>query len=224
MGVLHAVLGPVEAEVDPLELARQAVSAGCRAIALADGPELTSDALAEIRALQVTIECLTAPAPLDSESLSSLVSRAAKLQISHILLPAGPDQYTYSQAYDQLYSLLYEIAPRADELAVKLLVQAPQRAFLLSPLELRRLIDAVNSPNVGCCLSFESCLAHELSIAHWLEVLNARVFACRISSASQMAGQVLALWTGIPAEPFCLVSEPCVAAELSRLDSGSRPE
>ena len=215
MAILRAVLSPSNSELTPLELAGQAVSSGCRTIALADGPELTSEALAEIRALQVAIECLTCPDPLDGESLSGLLNHAAQLQIPHILLPPSPEQYTYSQAYDQLYSLLYDIAPQADELAVKLLVCAPQKAFLLSLLEVRRLIDAVNSPNVGCCLSFESCLAHELSIAHWLEVLNARVFACRISSASQMAPEVLALWTQILAEPFCLTSEPSVAAELS---------
>ncbi len=218
MAVLRTVLSPPSPELTPLELAQRAVSSGCRAIALADGPELTSDALAEIRALHVAIECLNCPEPLDGQSLSALVSRAAKLQIPHVLLPSGPDHYTYSQAYDQLYGLLYEIAPRADELAVRLLVCAPQKAFLLSPLEFRRLIDAVNSPNVGCCLSFDHCLAHELSIAHWLEILNARVFACRISSAFQMAPEVLALWTGIRAQPFCLTSEPSVAAELSRLD------
>ena len=218
MAVLRPVLSQARPEVGPLELAGRAVAAGCRAIALADGPELTTEALAEIRALQVAIECLSCPEPLDGESLSRLLSRAATLQIPHVLVAACPAEYTYSQAYDQLYSLLYDIAPQADQLAVKLLLWAPQAAFLLSPLEVRRLIDAVNSPNVGCCLSFDHCLAHELSIAHWLEVLNARVFACRISSASDMPAEVLALWAQIPAEPFCLATEPSVAAELGRLD------
>ena len=218
MAVLRAVLCPAGPEVTPLKLAGLAVSAGCRAIALADGAELTGEALAEIRALGVAIECLTCPEQLARDSLSRLVGRAAELEIPHVLVPAGPAEHRYSQAYDQLYSLLYDIAPRADQMGVKLLVCAPQKAFLLSPLEVRRLIDAVNSPNVGCCLSFDHCLAHELSIAHWLEVLNARVFACRISSASDMAGEVLALWTKLPTEPFCLAIEPSVAAELSRLD------
>ena len=218
MPVLRPVLSQPSPEVTPLKLAGLAVSAGCRAIALVDGPELTSEALDEIRALQVAIECLSCPEPLDGDSLSALLSRAAKLEIPHVLVPAGPAEHAYSQAYDQLYSLLYHIAPRADQMAVKLLVCAPQTAFLLSPLEVRQLIDALNSPNVGCCLSFEHCLAHKLSIAHWIELLNARIFACRISSASDMAGEVLARWAGLATEPLCLATEPCVAAELSRVD------
>ena len=215
MAKLRPVLCPTAPEVTPLKLARLAVSAGCRAIALLDGPELSAEALAEIRGLGVVIECLSCPEPLGGDSLSALVSRAVKLEIPHVLVPAGPAEHTYSQAYDQLYSLLYDIAPRADQMAVKLLVCAPQTAFLLSPLEVRQLIDAVNSPNVGCCLSFEHCLEREL---HWIEVLNARLFACRISSASDMAGEVLALWTRLPTEPFCLVTEASVVTELSRVN------
>ena len=218
MTILRTVLSPASPELTLLELAGLAVSAGCRAIALADGPELSSEALAEIRALGVEIESLSCPKPLGGDSLSALVSRAAKLQIPHVLVPVSPAEHSYSQAYDQLYSLLYDIAPQADELAVNLLVWAPQAAFLLSPLEVRGLIDAVNSPNVGCCLSFDHCLAHELYIAHWIGILNARLFACRISSASDMAGEVLALWTKFPTEPFCLVTEASVAAELSRVN------
>ena len=218
MVVLRAVLCPAGPQVAPVELASRAVSAGCRAIALADGPELSGEALAEIRALGVEIECLSCPEPLGGDSLSALVSRAAKLEIPHVLVPAGPAEHSYSQAYDQLYSLLYDIAPRADQMGVKLLVCAPQKAFLLSPLEVRGLIDAVNSPNVGCCLSFEHCLAHELYIAHWIGILNARLFACRINSASDMAGEALALWAKLPTEPFCLATEASVAAELSRVN------
>ncbi len=218
MSILRAVLGPVGPQVDPLELARQALAAGCRGIALADRPELTSEVLAEIRALQVAIECLTCPEPLDGDLLSGLLSRAAELEIPHILVPPSPSEYTYSQAYDQLYSLLYEIAPQADQLSVKLLLPAPQAAFLLSPLEVRQLIDAVNSPNLGCCLSFDHCQAHALAITHWLEILNARVFASQLTSASDMRGELLALWAQIPAEPFCLTAEPSIAAELSRVN------
>ena len=70
MGILRVVLNSAAAKVDPLDLARQAVSADCLNIALADGPALTSEVLAEIQALQVTIECLSTPKPLDSDCLS----------------------------------------------------------------------------------------------------------------------------------------------------------
>ncbi|MCK4850467.1 MAG: TIM barrel protein [Phycisphaerae bacterium] len=212
MAKLRTVFCAPSSELTAVELASGAVSAGCVAIALADGPELTAEALDEIRALGVSIECLSCPEPLAGDSLSRLLSRAAKLQIPHVLVPPGPADHSYSQAYDQLYSLLYEIAPTADQLAVKLLVCAPQAAFLLSPLEVRQLIDAVNSPNVGCCLSFEHCLAHQLCIAHWIGVLNARLFACRISSASDMAGELSALWAKLPTEPFCLTTEASVVS------------
>lgn len=213
MSKIRTVLTPASPEVGPLDLAGLAVSAGCGAIALTDGPELCGEVLGEVRALGVSIEflALACSEPLGDDSLAGLISRAAELEIPHILVPAGPGEYSYSQTYDQLYSLLYRIAPRADELAVKLLVCAPQKAFLLSPLELRSLIDAINSPNVGCCLSFEHCRSHGLCIAHWLEILNARVFACQLSSASDMVGEVLALWRKIPAEPFCLTTKASIA-------------
>ncbi len=212
MSTLRTVLSPASPELTPLDLAGLAVSAGCRAIALTDAPELTAEALTQVRALGVSIECLACPEPLGDDSLSGLLSRAAEHQIPHLLVPPSPAEHTYSQAYDQLYSLLYKTAPQADELDVKLLVCAPQAAFLLSPLELRTLIDAVNSPNVGCCLSFDHCQAHGLSIAHWLEILNARLFACQVSSASDMPAELLALWAQIPTEPFCLVADPSVVS------------
>ena len=56
MGVLRTVLSPGSPELTPLDLAGLAVSAGCRAIALTDAPELTAEALAQVRALGVSIE------------------------------------------------------------------------------------------------------------------------------------------------------------------------
>ncbi len=215
MSKLRAVLCSPCGRLTAVELAGEAVSAGCGAIGLVDGPEVCGEVLTEIRALGVEIECLRCSEPLGSESLWGLVSRAGELGIGHVLVPAGPAEQTYSQAYDQLYSLLYEIAPEADELGVKLLIDAPQRAFLLSPLEVRGLIDAVNSPNVGVCLSFEHCQEHELG---WIEVLNARLFAGWVNSVSDMTGEVLAVWTELAGKPFCLTSEGEIATELSQVN------
>ena len=72
MAKLRPVLWAPSRELTPVELAGRSVSAGCGAIALVDGPKISGEALAEIRAMGVEIECLSCSEPLGSESLSGL--------------------------------------------------------------------------------------------------------------------------------------------------------
>lgn len=194
------------AEVGPIELAKRAVREGFGAIEVADGLGLSEEAVGEIRGLGVEIACLSGVGSLSENLLGGLVRGASEFGIGHVLVPRSGGEDGYGRAYDELYRLLYAIGPEADELGVRLLVCGPQREFLLSPLEVQELIDAVSSPNVGCCVSFEQCVGHGLGVGDWLEILGGRVFACRVGSASDMAGEALAVWSGIGGEPFCITT------------------
>ena len=55
----------------------------------------------------------------------------------------------YDVAYERALSALKELAPVAEELKVSIAIENVWNKFLLSPLEMRQIIDEVNSPYVG---------------------------------------------------------------------------
>ena len=213
MDAIHTVWEASALELDPLAQANLAIKANCQSIALIDNPALSAEVLARIQDLGLAVHCLTATAAATGKSLTALIDHAIQLRIPNVLLAVSAPWQTYSQAYNELYDLLYAHAPRADQSSVRLLIQAPQQALLLSPLELRSLIDRISSPNVGCCLDLAGCLAHNLSVGDWLETLSVRVFACRISSDCPIPAELSAHWSGINAKAFFLTNNPDVITE-----------
>ena len=120
-----------------------------------------------------------------------------------IISPVAPRQnaapcQSYESALQQLFYALRELADHAEDLATPLAIENPPARLLLSPLELRDLIDAVNSPCVGVCLN----AAHARRLgdpADWLEILDRRVFALRLSPpavapAEQPWAALLQVW------------------------------
>ncbi len=59
----------------------------------------------------------------------------------------------YEAAFYRLFKALSTLAPIAESLSVKLLLETPGRGILLSPIELRNLIDEINNPCLALALN-----------------------------------------------------------------------
>ncbi len=80
----------------------------------------------------------------------------------------------YDVAYDRCLAALKELAPVAEELKVELCIENVWNKFLLSPLEMRDLIDKVGSPYV--CSYFDvGNVLYSGYPEQWIKILGGRI-------------------------------------------------
>ncbi len=80
----------------------------------------------------------------------------------------------YDIAYEGTLEGLKQVAPIAEDLQISVAVENVWNKFLLSPLEMRNLIDEVNSPYVGCYFDVGNFLGWAIP-QHWIEILAHRI-------------------------------------------------
>lgn len=89
-----------------------------------------------------------------------------------------PGVVTEADSYDDVYrrsqDSLRQLAPYAEELRVHLAVEDVWNRFLLSPLEMARFVDEINSPFVGVHFDVANCLPFGYP-QHWIRILNKRL-------------------------------------------------
>ena len=90
---------------------------------------------------------------------------------------------SYSDALNFAYHLLRRVRFEAEATGVAVALEAATGRTLLSPVELRELVDAANSWAVGVCVdvAYASVVG---SPADWIEVLGPRVHSLRVSPGS----------------------------------------
>ena len=86
---------------------------------------------------------------------------------------------SYEQTFNLVFESLKTLAARAEEHFVYLAIENPGSGLLLSPLELRELIDEINNPYMGICLNphYAERLGDPLD---WLNILDRRIIAVRL--------------------------------------------
>jgi L-ribulose-5-phosphate 3-epimerase len=132
-------LTPHTSETDLKQIAAQAKSAGVKIVSMCH--------------LHVTGNLLDGGDPQKlgiEESIAGL--RAAKIMgidcTLHTLGRQRPDLY-YDDAYRNTVRALKQLAPVCRDLNVSLAYEFTWSGFLFSPMEIRRLLDEVNSPHIG---------------------------------------------------------------------------
>jgi len=80
----------------------------------------------------------------------------------------------YDVAYERAQAALRELAPEAEALGVFIGVENVWNKFLLSPLEMARFVDEVDSPWVGVYFDAGNILAYGYP-QHWIEILGPRI-------------------------------------------------
>jgi len=84
------------------------------------------------------------------------------------------DVTNYDIAYDRCLAALKELAPFAEELHVSIAIENVWNKFLLSPLEMRDIIDKVNSEYVGSYFDVGNVLYCGYP-QQWIKILNKRI-------------------------------------------------
>ena len=80
----------------------------------------------------------------------------------------------YDLAYDRLAESLKTLAPTAEEYGLHILIENIWNMFLLSPLEMRTLIDDVESPNVGVLFDTGNIVQFGFP-EQWIRILGPRI-------------------------------------------------
>lgn len=80
----------------------------------------------------------------------------------------------YDHAYERLCHSLQTLAPAAEDLGVAILIENIWNMFLLSPLEMRRLIDEVASPQVGVLFDTGNVIPFGFP-EQWIRILGSRI-------------------------------------------------
>jgi len=99
------------------------------------------------------------------------------------------DQVFYEDAYQRTVSALRELAPRAEELGVDLLLEPIWNMFLLSPLEMRRLIDEAGSAACGVLLDTGNVTLCGFA-EQWIRVLGKRVREIHMKDFRRQVGNI----------------------------------
>ncbi len=84
----------------------------------------------------------------------------------------------YGEAMERTFDMLAKLREEAEDRGVHIAVENACSRFLLSPLEMRDLIDRVNNPWVGACLDIGSAMAFGYP-QDWIEVLGRRIVRVR---------------------------------------------
>ena len=217
IGVTQIILGTMSLD-DTLNLCQDA---GYEAVELTfrDGKDLNADmSVSEIervgkkcRAAGIEIGSVIASyadrgnllSPDAAERESGVKSLVRNLEIAGILGVSGillhPGQLTVSDTYqsvwDNLISILKEVAPIAAQNRAAVGLENVWNKFLLSPKEMREFVDEVGSEWVGVYLDTANMMAYGYP-EHWIRELGGRIRRVHFKDFDRQAHQFvnLARW------------------------------
>lgn len=116
------------------------------------------------------------------DRVRTIGTRCLNLTIPPIpLSPCGDGFTRYSDALNFAYRLLRRIRFEAEAAGVAVALEAACGGVFFSPIELRELVDSVNSWAVGTCIDIGRVLAIG-SPADWIETLGPRVRSVRLDT------------------------------------------
>lgn len=99
------------------------------------------------------------------------------------------DQVDYERAWDRTVAALRELAPHAEGAGVTLMVEPIWNMFLLSPLEMRRLIDEVGSEFCGVLLDTGNVTLFGFA-EQWIRILGRRVREIHLKDFRRQVGNI----------------------------------
>ncbi len=156
-----------------------------------DGIELPLDAACsgetDLTVIAVAGRCVAYEIGHALEEVTTLIRRAAGLhaQCLNLTIPplargGGDGGFAhYQDALNFAYWLLHRARYEAEAAGVAVALEAAANGCLLSPVELREIIDEANSWAVGACIDVSRTLKIG-SPADWLTTLRGRVHAVRV--------------------------------------------
>jgi hypothetical protein len=156
-----------------------------------------------IRALAMRCEMMDIPSAVQSmsaqlQAASSLAAMVLNLSIPPVRRSNDGEGFArYQDALNFAYELLHRVRFEAEATGVTVALEAAMEGCLFSPVEVRELIDAVNSSAIGVCLDVERIGAMG-SPLDWIHTLHRRVQAVRYTDVPCSAGTAVAQTSQVP--------------------------
>ncbi|MEA3364755.1 MAG: sugar phosphate isomerase/epimerase family protein [Candidatus Hydrogenedentes bacterium] len=131
------------------------------------------------------------------EGIEDAVDLAKAYGATSVLLVAGrvDENMPYAKNYEQTQATIHAAIPYAEGQKIKLLVENVWNNFLLSPLEMRRYIDELDSEWVGVYFDVGNVVRFGWP-EHWIPVLGDRIGKLDIKEYSRDKQRNEGLWKG----------------------------
>ena len=125
------------------------------------------------------------------EAVRTALKAARWLDVDTVLCVPGivSADVRYDVAYERAQSALRELAPEAEAQGVFIGVENVWNKFLLSPLEMARFVDEVNSPWVGVYFDSGNILSYGYP-QHWIEILGPRIKKVHVKDFKTEIGSI----------------------------------
>ncbi len=131
------------------------------------------------------------------DGIEAAVDRAVLYASSSVLLVAGrvDEKMPYDKNYTETQAIIRRAIPYAAEKKIMLLVENVWNNFLLSPLEMARYIDELESEWVGVYFDVGNVARNGWS-EHWIPVLGKRIHKLDVKSYSRTKRDNEGTWKG----------------------------
>jgi hexulose-6-phosphate isomerase len=133
--------------------------------------------------------------------LKHAIDSAKYYGATSVLVVAGVvnEDNPYDRVYREQQQRLREALPYAAEQGIKLLVENVWNNFLLSPLEMARFIDELDSPAIGCYFDIGNVVRFGWP-EHWIRILGPRIVKLDVKEYSREKQLNEGLWKGFEVE------------------------
>ncbi|WP_010268623.1 sugar phosphate isomerase/epimerase family protein [Paenibacillus senegalensis] len=103
------------------------------------------------------------------------------LEVDTVLVVPGvvTPEVNYAECYERSQQELVKLAERAEHYGVKIGVENVWNKFLLSPLEMARYVDELNSPYIGVYFDVGNVLLYAFP-EQWIRILGSRIFKVHV--------------------------------------------
>ncbi len=130
-------------------------------------------------------------------NIPNAIDRAVLYGSSSVLLVAGrvDENMPYAQNYEETQTVIREAIPYAAEKQILLLVENVWNNFLLSPLEMARYVDELDSEWIGCYFDIGNVVRFGYP-QHWIPVLGKRIKKLDVKEYSTQKQNDEGLWKG----------------------------
>lgn len=108
-------------------------------------------------------------------------------------------QVSYAAAWELSIREIRKTVPLAEELDVKIAIENVWNNFLLSPLEMRRFLEAFESDHVGAYFDVGNVVRYAWP-EHWIEALGDKILRIHVKEYSRQKQNDEGLWKGFQAE------------------------
>jgi L-ribulose-5-phosphate 3-epimerase len=98
----------------------------------------------------------------------------------------------YERAYERTRDGLAALVPEAERLGVSILLENVWNKFLLSPLEMRRMLDEIGSPRVRALLDVGNIVLFGYP-EQWIDILGTRIQEVHLKDYRQAVGTVVGM-------------------------------